>query len=270
VALKKSICQPLDVSVFSSVKKHWRNILTNWKNDKGYRYPTIPKMFFPRLLSDVMEAAKHTLQQNIISGFKKCGIIPFNPIDRFHCDDNAPSSRDAVSNVILQKLETIHQSLQVSCIKKKTKRLNVAPGKSVSYENILISNSRPGENDSSSSASQHASLMVAAQKDSSTERNAAVLPGILSPKPLRERIADRQGIRDADASTSRKRKHSMKSSQQMEKVQRVQSTTKKNARCCVCGILWSQVKEEWLRCTNCQQWACETCFLTNTCANCDD
>lgn len=45
---------------------------------------------------------------------------------------------------------------------------------------------------------------------------------------------------------------------------------KSNNKCCVCFIPWSSaMREDWLKCTSCGLWACETCFLTITCVNCE-
>jgi hypothetical protein len=72
------ICQPLDVSVFAPVKKSWRKVLTQWKSCKGRNLGTLPKEWFPRLLSQLLDAIQPTLDANIKSGFTKCGIIPVN------------------------------------------------------------------------------------------------------------------------------------------------------------------------------------------------
>nr|XP_047146869.1 uncharacterized protein LOC124819373 [Hydra vulgaris] len=38
--------------------------------------------------------------------------------------------------------------------------------------------------------------------------------------------------------------------------------------CCVCAAVWAEASEDWLKCLNCNQWACEGCFGVDTCANC--
>ncbi|CAI6346490.1 unnamed protein product [Macrosiphum euphorbiae] len=73
------LTQPLDVAFFAPMKKVWRNILTKWKESKtGSKYSTIPKDLFPTLLSELINNIKTNAGQNLISGFKKCGIFPFN------------------------------------------------------------------------------------------------------------------------------------------------------------------------------------------------
>jgi len=61
------------------MKKVWRNILTKWKESKsGSKYSTIPKDLFPTLLNELINNIKANVGQNLISGFKKCGIFTFN------------------------------------------------------------------------------------------------------------------------------------------------------------------------------------------------
>ncbi|XP_046684451.1 MFS-type transporter clz9-like [Homalodisca vitripennis] len=69
------ITQPLDVAFFRPLKISWRAILKDWKNGPGRYEATVPKDKFPSLLKKVFETCK---PDNIISGFKKCGIIPIN------------------------------------------------------------------------------------------------------------------------------------------------------------------------------------------------
>ena len=42
-----------------------------------------------------------------------------------------------------------------------------------------------------------------------------------------------------------------------------------NTKCVVCLQVYNESIEEWLRCVACMKWACETCFGSNHCANCE-
>jgi len=44
----------------------------------GKTHTTLPKHLFPVLLSRVVQMVEETVKQNLISGFRKCGIYPVN------------------------------------------------------------------------------------------------------------------------------------------------------------------------------------------------
>jgi len=70
------LTQPLDVAYFRPMKVAWRKILTQWKESKGRKLPSIPKDEFPRLLSLLMTKLKEKSAENLIAGFRKMGISP--------------------------------------------------------------------------------------------------------------------------------------------------------------------------------------------------
>ena len=55
------MCQPLDVSAFAPLKKYWRDVLTNWKKTDGRLNATLPKELFPRLLKQLLNRLKPTI-----------------------------------------------------------------------------------------------------------------------------------------------------------------------------------------------------------------
>lgn len=73
--------QPLDVAFFRPTKAQWGQILTQWKQGAGRRETTAPKDIFPRLLKQLLVKSEVNAGENIKSGFKKCGIHPFNPLE---------------------------------------------------------------------------------------------------------------------------------------------------------------------------------------------
>ena len=126
---------PLDVSVFAPLKKYWRDVLTNWKKTDGRLNATLPKEWFPRLLKQLLNRLKPTIDVNLQSGFRKCGIYPLDQncvLDRIRhsqpIDDG--EVRDAVSVAVLDRLSDIQHGAPKRVQRKK--RLNVTPGKSVS------------------------------------------------------------------------------------------------------------------------------------------
>ena len=67
------VLQPLDVSVFRSLKGHWGDILFDRLRTTRTR---IPKTEFAALLSDQKVWAESFKEQNIKNGFRTCGIFP--------------------------------------------------------------------------------------------------------------------------------------------------------------------------------------------------
>lgn len=138
-----AVCQPLDVSVFASLKKFWRQVLTEWKLNEGRCFSVMPKEWFPRLLSRLTNAMAPTQKENVISGFRKCDIFPLDKTavaSRLHLSpaevlQESGAIVNAVSDAVLHKLELIHQSLRGEA-KPRKKRINVIPGKSISLSDF--------------------------------------------------------------------------------------------------------------------------------------
>lgn len=68
------LLQPLDLSVFKSLKTKWDDLLVKWQRHHiGQR---IPKKIFSKLVGEIWQG----LESDVIkSGFRKGGICPFNP-----------------------------------------------------------------------------------------------------------------------------------------------------------------------------------------------
>lgn len=68
------ILQPLDVAVFKAVKANWRRVKTKWRIKFGHE---LNKFNVPAALHMII--SDQSMRKNIISGFRACGIFPFNP-----------------------------------------------------------------------------------------------------------------------------------------------------------------------------------------------
>ncbi|XP_049876484.1 uncharacterized protein LOC126374068 [Pectinophora gossypiella] len=126
------LTQPLDVAFFGPMKRHWRQILTNYKATYSTAN-TINKCHFPQLLEQLMTKINITKETNICKGFEGSGIYPFNP------------SRVMVKIPTVQEenthqfdaslLKFLQQNRQSRPIKTGTlNKLTVVPGKSISTE----------------------------------------------------------------------------------------------------------------------------------------
>lgn len=135
------LLQPLDVAFFRPMKGEWRSILTKWKEtDEGRRVTTVPKTIFPRLLKDLMEALSERQLTNLKAGFKACGIHPLNrnEVVKKLCDSVFESSGDHIERVSESFLAELRSKRDDIGPKKavRRKKVNVPPGKGITYDDI--------------------------------------------------------------------------------------------------------------------------------------
>ena len=78
------LMQPLDVAVFSSTKRSWREVLNVYKRETRL-IGAFNKKYFPMLLTRLWNAQKDRVKQNLVAGFRATGLWP---VDR-----RIPSSR---------------------------------------------------------------------------------------------------------------------------------------------------------------------------------
>ena len=167
------LTQPLDVAFFRPVKGSWRTILTNWKRGAGESESTVPKAKFPRLLKELHKTIAENASVNIKSGFKATGIFPLNrqhvlrklpPINE---TDMSPEAIEGSFERYLRKLRFPSTSTQAETptntsitqdttadtapstsaagtseplqpTPRRKKKVNIAPGKSVSEADVLL------------------------------------------------------------------------------------------------------------------------------------
>lgn len=135
-----NLCQPLDVSFFRPFKLAWRQVLTMAKK----RTPTtsLQKDRFPPLLKETLEkmdAKKEegAIKLDLIAGFRACGIVPFDPtcvLTRLPDNETKVIEAANVSDSLLEFLRKERHGQPSSKRVSKKKKLNVEPGKSVTYE----------------------------------------------------------------------------------------------------------------------------------------
>ena len=68
--------QPLDVGVFRPLKAQWHSTVKEFL--KSTRRQNIPKEQFPNMVKELLSEYQ-TSEQNLISSFRACGIVPFCP-----------------------------------------------------------------------------------------------------------------------------------------------------------------------------------------------
>lgn len=132
--------QPLDVAVFSSLKREWRNILTNWKLHGGKHMTTLPKWMIPKLLLNLEEAMAGKWLPLAKAGFRACGIHPFNPqhvISKMRREPVNPQQEpEHVSPNLLSYLKEQREGSVTHCTGGRGRQLKVLPGQSVSLRDL--------------------------------------------------------------------------------------------------------------------------------------
>jgi len=187
--------QPLDVAFFRPTKLHWGQILTLWKQGAGRREASVPKDVFPRLLKSLLAKLEENAADNIKSGFRKCGIHPFDPqqlLSRIpHQEDYSVTSAQSaplhknVDGALIQILKDMRgfQNEVDKPRRQQKKRLQVEPGKSVG----LISDD--SDNSDNSSATDTGTSSSNENEESSEESNGSEgeddLPPISNDKEMR-------------------------------------------------------------------------------------
>lgn len=134
------LTQPLDVAYFHPLKKAWREILQAWrKTAEGERMKTLPKDAFPRLLRKLVDDCLVDKGQNLISGFKACGIYPYNEdevLKKLPTENSV--NVDIVGEAFLEAVISKRAVNVVPQTQKRRKRLNVEPGKSICPDDISV------------------------------------------------------------------------------------------------------------------------------------
>ena len=134
------LLQPLDVAFFRPMKEGWRKTLSEWKETAyGRRCGTIPKQDFPKLLRELMVGLEQNSVNNMKAGFKKCGILPFNPakvLDRLHDSvmTSLPQHVEKISKSFMDHLSKTREDLVQKPQRKK--RLNLPPGRGITSQDV--------------------------------------------------------------------------------------------------------------------------------------
>ena len=70
------IIQPLDVAVYGPLKKEWNNALDSFSRE--FKGLSMSRTRFFQVFDKAWKVCVEK-KQSVVSGFRKCGIIPFNP-----------------------------------------------------------------------------------------------------------------------------------------------------------------------------------------------
>lgn len=129
------LTQPLDVAFFGPLKKVWRKILTTYKYENPMQ-TGLNKCHFPPLLAKVMDEVNMKKKENIVSGFRATGIIPFNPQKVYkRIPESLPDEPNyTVDHTLLEYLKENRRPNEMK--RGRNKKLNVEPGKSITTSDL--------------------------------------------------------------------------------------------------------------------------------------
>ena len=143
------LLQPLDVAFYGPLKKQWRKILDDYKLRSQKAAKNLSKDIFPSLLlkleAAIFSSAEYT-SQNIVSGFKKCGIHPLDRskvLDRLPDKDGPVNVNESVSDVMVGMLSKWRGVDGEQARPRKRRKLDVPAGKSISRNDL--NNNQPTE-----------------------------------------------------------------------------------------------------------------------------
>nr|CAI5820842.1 unnamed protein product [Callosobruchus analis] len=168
------LCQPLDVAFFRPMKSAWREILTSWKM-QNQRLTTLSKDTFPYLLSKALRKMDGVspkpcsqykdvlsgIKRNLMSGFYATGTYPVNKekvLSRLPSENKNCNVEEIESTLTAFLKEQRYGSNPTEHTRRK-KRLDVAPGKSIST-NAGTSNERALDQDENSEPEDHTQSVV--------------------------------------------------------------------------------------------------------------
>ena len=148
-------CQPLDVAFFAPQKRAWRQILKEYKI-KNPKSTSLEKSKFPSHLKKLIDSMDMKNETNLKSGFRACGIYPFNPqavLKKFPdaaAAEEKTKSNFRISSALLHFLQqfrydpTPEKSTGTTIEKpvKAKKKLSIKAGKSISAGEICIANEK--------------------------------------------------------------------------------------------------------------------------------
>lgn len=168
------LCQPLDVAFYRPLKRSWRKILDEWKTTGvATKSKTVTKEAFPGLLKQLCvslcsdgandaDSSDTLISDALIAGFRKCGIFPLcrkevlnrlpqSLVDQNPCQLTTPTKK--VADSVITVLKTMRYGSSEPKTRKKRSRIDVQPGCSISWEELVGSENTPTTSGTSTSGS---------------------------------------------------------------------------------------------------------------------
>lgn len=136
------LLQPLDVAFYGPLKRMWRRVLDEWKVKSSKKVKTVTKDMFPKMLTKLYahlypNSIEHS--DNIVSGFRTCGIHPLDKdVVLRRLPDGKSAQESLVSEAVLEVLKSCRGVGDEPPQKKaRRKKVSVEAGKSIAVEDIV-------------------------------------------------------------------------------------------------------------------------------------
>ncbi|CAH2045185.1 unnamed protein product, partial [Iphiclides podalirius] len=262
------LLQPLDVSVYKSLKNAWAKVLNDYKLQHPTSAPT--RLDFCRLLTPAYE---HAFQPSIIvNGFRKTGTAPF---DRNAISDEsiAPSLMQP-SDLQSQNIESSTDNAQASAVNRETASPSVFSLLSV-----------PEVPQSSSSSTRRAKRNPQARylttqsmnNMDSPEENIVAISNETTVAVTSEETVTSIRVPSASPTPGPSTESNLKRKLPRVKVEKTPKSNK-STMCDYCGVHYSQDLAlrngaVWVECMSCGKWYYQECTGTESpqflCDNCD-
>lgn len=130
------LLQPLDVSVFRSMKAHWRQILGNYRAESRSS-GCISKEIFPVMLSQLWKKVKVDSKNALISGFAATGLWPRDvnrPLSKLPEVSTAIHDRENIRNDLDSSLLEMFKQRRGHQTEKKKRGRKISPGREIVLE----------------------------------------------------------------------------------------------------------------------------------------
>ncbi|KAB0804365.1 hypothetical protein PPYR_01335 [Photinus pyralis] len=267
--------QPLDRGVYGPFKKFYNNSCDQWmKNNPGKR---MTMYNIPSIAREAIQLA--AVPKNITSGFRCCGIWPFNR-NIFSDDEFAPSS---VTDRPLNTASAVGEKEAILCPASTSTSSIEMPlnDANLNIINIPCEPSTPPKTSPIPPAAFYSPeeirplLKADFSKPVKTNKRAKGKTAILTDTPEKNLIEEKFNKKKVVAvtkklhgsQTKKKNKQTIK-----RKVSENLSSSEDDSICIVCLGPYKESKEDWLQCRNCKEWAHCSCAGNNAlfvCKNCD-
>ena len=297
--------QPLDVGVFSEVKRIWKKNLVSFYQKTGGK--SLNKQSFPKLLKELHQEA--FLPQHAVAGFFKTDLFPLNAqkVNTEMTELNKPHEKPEIAesgmliteSVLSSSVCSNQDSSTSSFFENSSKNLNDSILKHLSFclSNKSTAKKRSGIETSGKCLTENEILDKLEEKAKKTEE----LIKNKAEKKLAREIRVEQAAQDkieklnaklvkakSEAKIIKTRKTPLKANQVLKVLNSNAGTSKSfeadktlsdEKNCSNCQIKYKSARNpsKWLGCEACSSWICDKCLpknfdLTNEyyCPNCAD
>lgn len=287
--------QPLDRTVYRPLKTFFNSACSSWmKNNPG---KTIAIYDIPEIVAQALPLA--ITPSNIMAGFRKTGIYPFNCdifteadfLPSYVTDRPAPEETTATEEAAtfleidppttppLITLETsevnVYEEVEVETDKSRCEN--------ETSSGLLFSNDTPSTSGLTFVKKLTKPVLTPedilplpkAKERKATKQNRRKFKSvILTDTPIKDEL---EAWKNSKAKQVKRKVFSEKKKQDKnkrpkQKKQQKESSDEEETLCLVCGECYSAPKEVWLQCTRCKNWSHEKCTDGNSyyiCHNCD-